>query len=326
MDILAGPTCQNGWVWWEIRSLTTGLTGWTAEGDGQNYWLLPVSTSTPSVSNHPHLAFASDRDGSMHIYLMDTNNPGNYIPLPIPPGYNWSWWPSFCGDRIATEVQDTSPTKKPQWVYLLDPVNGTSERLNISEDADMLGVPRCSPDGKYIAYSIHQNNVWGMSIAELSGSQAIAIASLDALGYTSWPKTNYDFFFMDKSKNFSIKKVANFPASGVTETQEILSNAKYPAISPDGNSLAYACESVTKLCVRNLRTNQTTPLAPLNYTKVGDRQMPATAMWSSDGRWIYYSSADSGKWDILRIHPDGSGLENITSSWSSNELAPALQW
>jgi eukaryotic-like serine/threonine-protein kinase len=42
MDILDGPSCQGGYVWWKIRSLSSGLAGWTAEGDQSNYWLLPV--------------------------------------------------------------------------------------------------------------------------------------------------------------------------------------------------------------------------------------------------------------------------------------------
>lgn len=39
--ILEGPGCAQNWVWWRIRSKTSGLEGWTAEGDGTNYWLVP---------------------------------------------------------------------------------------------------------------------------------------------------------------------------------------------------------------------------------------------------------------------------------------------
>jgi Tol biopolymer transport system component len=59
---------------------------------------------------------------------------------------------------------------------------------------------------------------------------------------------------------------------------------------------------------------------------VQSKDMPSTAMWSSDGQWIYFSSVDGGDWDIFRIHPDGSGMENLTADWPSNELVPALQW
>jgi hypothetical protein len=42
ISILEGPTCDNGWVWWKIRSSESGLTGWTAEGDQSDYWLVPM--------------------------------------------------------------------------------------------------------------------------------------------------------------------------------------------------------------------------------------------------------------------------------------------
>jgi hypothetical protein len=44
MKILEGPECADGWLWWKVRTLETDLTGWTAEGDGQGYWLIPCSS------------------------------------------------------------------------------------------------------------------------------------------------------------------------------------------------------------------------------------------------------------------------------------------
>ncbi len=42
VEIIGGPACDNGTVWWEIRSLSTGLRGYTLEGDKTTYWLEPV--------------------------------------------------------------------------------------------------------------------------------------------------------------------------------------------------------------------------------------------------------------------------------------------
>lgn len=41
VDIIDGPGCSNEWVWWKVR-LSNGLTGWTAEGENGEYWLIPV--------------------------------------------------------------------------------------------------------------------------------------------------------------------------------------------------------------------------------------------------------------------------------------------
>ena len=42
VEIIKGPSCSNRWVWWKIRSLESGLVGWTSEGDSDDYWLLPA--------------------------------------------------------------------------------------------------------------------------------------------------------------------------------------------------------------------------------------------------------------------------------------------
>jgi hypothetical protein len=42
--IIDGPVCSNEWIWWKVRSERSGITGWTSEGDGQAYWLVPMSS------------------------------------------------------------------------------------------------------------------------------------------------------------------------------------------------------------------------------------------------------------------------------------------
>jgi hypothetical protein len=44
MKILGGPVCAQDRLWWEVQALEGSLTGWTAEGDSQDYWLVPCSS------------------------------------------------------------------------------------------------------------------------------------------------------------------------------------------------------------------------------------------------------------------------------------------
>ncbi len=41
VTVIGGPICSDEWIWWQVRSLQSGMTGWTAEGDKQGYWLVP---------------------------------------------------------------------------------------------------------------------------------------------------------------------------------------------------------------------------------------------------------------------------------------------
>jgi eukaryotic-like serine/threonine-protein kinase len=42
MVIIDGWKCENNMIWWKIQALDVDLTGWTSEGDAENYWLEPV--------------------------------------------------------------------------------------------------------------------------------------------------------------------------------------------------------------------------------------------------------------------------------------------
>ncbi len=42
VTIIDGPVCSEGWVWWKVEAQSGSLTGWTAEGDQDNFWLIPV--------------------------------------------------------------------------------------------------------------------------------------------------------------------------------------------------------------------------------------------------------------------------------------------
>lgn len=47
--IIGGPTCSDGYVWWQLQTPDNKITGWAAEGDLTNYYIGPVgSGSTPN--------------------------------------------------------------------------------------------------------------------------------------------------------------------------------------------------------------------------------------------------------------------------------------
>ncbi len=43
VKIIEGPICRDGFVFWEVENATIpGGSGWTAEGDGKEYYLEPI--------------------------------------------------------------------------------------------------------------------------------------------------------------------------------------------------------------------------------------------------------------------------------------------
>ncbi len=42
IDIINGPACSDKLVWWEVQSVNAGATGWAAEGNDYDTWLVRV--------------------------------------------------------------------------------------------------------------------------------------------------------------------------------------------------------------------------------------------------------------------------------------------
>jgi serine/threonine protein kinase len=41
LSITGGPRCTDGMIWWNVSG-DNGISGWTVEGDGSNFWLIPI--------------------------------------------------------------------------------------------------------------------------------------------------------------------------------------------------------------------------------------------------------------------------------------------
>lgn len=98
-----------------------------------------------------------------------------------------------------------------------------------------------------------------------------------------------------------------------------------PAWSPDGRSLAYT--TTLDLDAIWYATSHLAVIAveggePRVLTRELDRN-PSSPRWSDDGRWIWFGLEDSAEDPIVRIRPDGSGLERIVSGPVS---AGAFDW
>ena len=281
------------------------------------------------------LAFASNRYGDFGVVLFNTLS-FQALPLAHPSGYELAWWPSFCGSRVAAEVQDFGGGQ-PQWIAMLDASGSVASLWNPPDAFNLLGVPRCSHRGQYMAYSGNAGNGWHHYFAYLDGSDTFIMDDDGIAGYGSWTSADDQLFYTSifGTGSSEIRTVWNLPAAS---SPSAVIQGKYPAISPDGSTLAYMCNPVdtdryNHLCTYRLSSGSNTVLHAVEYVDVDydhdsatSNLVPASPAWSADGQWIYFASAEDGDWDIYRIQPDGSGLQNLTGAWDSQELMPATQW
>lgn len=53
VQILAGPQCADGFLWWQVFASEQNLTGWTIEGEADEAWLIPDSDAGFSLQYQP---------------------------------------------------------------------------------------------------------------------------------------------------------------------------------------------------------------------------------------------------------------------------------
>jgi formylglycine-generating enzyme required for sulfatase activity len=313
---------------WNYANMHSNVLGFRCAQDNSTTQSVFSSIQTLDQSNKYDLAFASNKDGKFSIILMNSEEPKQWKALPRVPGYETTWWPTFCGENIAVEVVDQQQSF-PRWIFWINEKSGIVTNFQPpGSTPEMIGVPSCSPNGQFLAFSADKNDHWQILIADPSRNKKIFQLTDNRyaiIGYPSWNGIGDSFYWMAVSQDYRSFEIYKTTDLGKGEgSTTAIAQGKYPAVSPDGHYLAYYCPNDLSLCVMDLNSRNLIHQETIRYEKVNNESVPSTAMWSRDSQWVYFSSAKDGNWDIYRIHANGSDLENMTKDWPSDELMPAL--
>jgi Tol biopolymer transport system component len=149
------------------------------------------------------------------------------------------------------------------------------------------------------------------------------------MGMVSWPNAEDRFLWQGmrgEQAAFDINLTTNLGTEKSIRTQRLSIDGKFPALSPDGSSIAYFCGNYSRLCMITWPSKQLQFELPISYFKtIDDKPVNATAAWASDGAWVYFSSSITGNWDIYRMRPDGSQMQNLTESSTADEILPTAR-
>ncbi len=90
---------------------------------------------------------------------------------------------------------------------------------------------------------------------------------------------------------------------------------RHPSWSPDGKAIVFASDFATEIVFGyfDIYVVHLEGTAPRRLTLGGYSKDPS---WSPDGKWIAFISNGG----LFRMHPDGSGIEALTSSSGSREI------
>ncbi|HEY47438.1 MAG TPA: protein kinase [Anaerolineae bacterium] len=281
-------------------------------------------------------AFVSIQDDEYKLYISSSSDMSLAREIPLPSGYEFVRWPSWCGDRLYIEVADAERIE-PQRIFIVDPFMGTQEMWQPTDPGfGNLATPGCTSDGKSLAYAVYRDGRYQLEVSDLlNNRRTFTTASIADVhfGNPTWSSNTGELLFMGFYDN--VYRLWRVSAELGRESNELsLRNAVdggtiyeslYPTLSPDGLRVAFICSMDDwRLCVHDLTTWQTQWLHKITASNIeATLSAPGTPSWSPDGEWILFATEDDGDRDIYRIRPDGSGLENLTPDWPGIELMPA---
>jgi Tol biopolymer transport system component len=163
--------------------------------------------------------------------------------------------------------------------------------------------PAVAPDGKRLAFSqfYADSNIWKLD--PITGRKEKLIASTQTDTSPQYSRDGKWIAF--RSSRSGTNEVWIASASGGSEQQITTFNntlSGCPRWSPDGRYLAFDSrpEGQPDIFVIDLQTKQVRRITDQKAEDV----VPS---WSSDVKWIYFSSSRSGSWQIWKKASDGTG-------------------
>jgi Tol biopolymer transport system component len=276
------------------------------------------------------LAFVSDRDGDLDIYVMDIGpslirrligGAPRDLSQHSADDYGPEWSPD--GSRIAyVTVRDGNPE-----IYVMGADGSNPQRVTNNDATDTN--PTWSPDGTRIAFQSDRINTISNPASALGGVQREA---------------NFDIYVIDVALGEGGQAIAE----NLRQLTHDASNDEFPAWSPDGRQIAFQSDRISALRNPGLALNPPTSTNFDIYLVEADGTLPRNLTsnpdandlfptWTHDGGQIAFvsnrtrsevlrdptaalnSGLSGGNFEIYVISRDGRNLRYLTANPANDE-------
>jgi Tol biopolymer transport system component len=231
-----------------------------------------------------------------------------------------AWSPH--GNRVAFWGTDRNG-ERDVWTVDADATNGKPlDRVPVTHDSWTDWSPAWSPDGHYLYFSSDRGgamNLWRVRVNEKTGGvlgrpEAVTTPSSYS-GWTAFAPNGKEFAYVHRLVSSQLYKAPFTPAGGIqfekkTQLTAGERSVREPETSPDGSWIVLRVQDPQEDLA--LIRPDGTGLHRITNDAFNDR----SPHWSPDGKQIVFLSNRSGRFEVWSIHPDGSGLRQLTRNGS----------
>jgi eukaryotic-like serine/threonine-protein kinase len=271
---------------------------------------IPTLIPTPTATAMPEtfIAFDSDRNGSLDIYLLNlATNEVRQLTQHGAQNFGPSWSPD--GRKIAF-VSDRDGRLQ---LYILDVASRISTRLTNHANTDL--APAWSPDGRWIAFRSGRENGYGLLLVDPVTGETIRLTEESGYGdEPAWSPDGRSIAYVSglggAAEIYSIE-ISSGRLTRLTENQAF---DFAPAWSPDGRYIAFMSDRNGSVDIFRMGSDGRNAVR-LTYGPAEDKY----PTWSPDGRYLVFMSNRDGNFELYRMNSDGSDVRRLTHSQAQNQ-------
>jgi len=263
---------------------------------GEDHATVDSTAAATATTSGPRIAFVSDREGDVAVYVMDTD--GSHLQRVSTPDLGFCFYPSWSpdGQRVAYvgvegDLAAEDSTDVGIWISAAD----GSEHVHISHAVSGMSEipPTWSPDGTLLAFAVEGEPAEGNSpgstihIARADGSGIERNISLPwTINHLTWSPVKDELLLVSNMP--STRMSAHVLSSDGEEITEVFRGALAADWSPDGEAVVvggYASQEIIIIDIGQDDQDQT----PRTVAQV--TMQPVQVAWSPDSTYIAVATA-----------------------------------